>query len=184
MSIIIGVGVVTCVTVFYIGKKSWQAFHRAVGITPGVLTYQDPRAPVSLPDMRWRQLKLNTKHLERLSDKQLRQLQRIDEKVSAYEQYQHALIQSDATPTVDEAQFVLQKWLHTRLPDMLASHYHLTHTADRAKKHQAEVLVQEALDDIEQRLESLIEQTDSKNLQDLQVMRRYMSSHGDGDRQL
>ena len=38
MSILIGVGVVTTVTVVYLGKKGWQALHKAVGITPGVLT--------------------------------------------------------------------------------------------------------------------------------------------------
>lgn len=168
---------ITTVTVFYLGKKGWQAFHRAVGITPGVLTYQDPRAPLSAPDMTWRKLALNPQHLTSLNDSQLRQLQRIDDKVAAYEQYQQALIEQNITPVMDEAQFVLQKWLHTRLPDMLASHYHLMHTTDVTKKNQARDLMQEAFDDIEQRLDTLAQQADSKNLQDLQVMRRYMSSH-------
>lgn len=48
MSILIGIGIVTTVTTFYLGRKGWQAFHKAVGISPGVLTYQDYNAPLSL----------------------------------------------------------------------------------------------------------------------------------------
>ena len=48
MSVLIGVGIVTTVTTIYLGRKGWHAFHKMVGITPGVLTYQDSNAPLLL----------------------------------------------------------------------------------------------------------------------------------------
>ena len=78
MSILIGIGIVTTITTFYLGKKGWHALHKAVGITPGVLTYQDDHAPLSLATLSWQQLSLNKKHLKSLSEQQLRQLQHID----------------------------------------------------------------------------------------------------------
>lgn len=59
MSVLIGVGIATTVGVIYIGKKGWQALHKAVGISPGVLVYQDPNQALTPKDMRWRQLTLD-----------------------------------------------------------------------------------------------------------------------------
>ncbi|WP_261870514.1 hypothetical protein [Psychrobacter sp. JCM 18901] len=66
MSILIGIGIVTTVTTFYLGRKGWQAFHKAVGISPGVLTYQDYDAPLSLATLSLQQLTLNKQHLKKL----------------------------------------------------------------------------------------------------------------------
>ncbi|MEL0621350.1 hypothetical protein V6252_13150, partial [Psychrobacter proteolyticus] len=63
MSILIRIGIVTTVTTFYLGRKGGQAFHKAVGISPGVLTYQDYNAPLSLATVSWQQLTLNKQHL-------------------------------------------------------------------------------------------------------------------------
>ena len=112
MSILVGIGIVTMVTTFYLGRKGWQAFHKAVGITPGVLTYQDYHAPLSLAAMSWQRLNLNQKHLANVPEQQLRQLQRIDEKVNHYEVYQKELQQQNRTPVATESQFVLHKMLH------------------------------------------------------------------------
>ena len=185
MSILIGVGVVTTVTVIYLGKKGWQALHKAVGITPGVLIYQNPNAPLSLPDLTWQKLALNTQHLHGLSDGQLHQLQRIDHKVMTCQNYQHDLQAQNITLAVTEPQFVLHKLLHTRLPQMLASHYHLRQAsinasmnhADNIKCTEASQLIQEALDNIEKRVDTLLEQLERQHLQDLRVMKRYMDSH-------
>ena len=65
MSILIGIGIVTTVTTFYLGRKGWQAFHKAVGISPGVLTYQDYDAPLSLATLSLQQLTLNKQHLKK-----------------------------------------------------------------------------------------------------------------------
>ena len=185
MSILIGVGVVATVSVFYLGRKGWHALHRMVGITPGVLTYQDSNAPLLLTSLNWQQLDLNKKHLEVLSDKQLRQLQNIDKKVANYHNYQNELEAQDVTSAINEQQFVLHKMLHIRLPEMLASHYHLANINVSKKKKkgqkQAEAsrLLQEVLDSIEQRLDGLLERMEEQHLQELRVMKNYIHSHDD-----
>lgn len=185
MSILIGVGVVATVSVFYLGRKGWHAFHKMVGITPGVLTYQDSNAPMLLTSLNWQQLNLNKKHLEVLSDKQLRQLQHIDKKVANYHNYQNELEAQDVTSAINEQQFVLHKMLHTRLPEMLASHYHLANinisnrTKNGQKQTEASRLLQEILDNIEQRLDGVLERMEEQHLQELRVMKNYIHSHDD-----
>ena len=185
MSILIGVGVITTVGVFYLGRKGWHALHRMVGITTGVLTYQDSNAPLLLTSLNWQQLNLNKKHLEVLSDKQLRQLQHIDKKVANYHNYQNELEAQNVTSAINEQQFVLHKMLHTRLPEMLASHYHLAtinisnHTKNGQKQAEASRLLQEVLDNIEQRLDGLLERMEEQHLQELRVMKNYIHSHDD-----
>ena len=185
MSILIGVGVVTTVSVFYLGRKGWHALHRMVGITPGVLTYQDSNAPLLLTSLNWQQLDLNKKHLEVLSDKQLRQLQNIDKKVANYHNYQNELEAQNLTSAINEQQFVLHKMLHIRLPEMLVSHYHLANinvsnrTKNGQKQTEASRLLQEVLDNIEQRLDGLLERMEEQHLQELRVMKNYIHSHDD-----
>ncbi|WP_296236187.1 hypothetical protein [Psychrobacter sp. UBA5136] len=189
MSILIGVGVVATVSVFYLGRKGWHALHRMVGITPGVLTYQDSNAPLLLTSLNWQQLDLNKKHLGALSDKQLRQLQHIDKKVANYHNYQNELEAQNVTSAINEQQFVLHKMLHIRLPEMLASHYHLAninvsnhvsnHTKSGQKQTEAGRLLQEVLDSIEQRLDGLLERMEEQHLQELKVMKNYIHSHDD-----
>ena len=183
MSVLIGIGIVTTVTTIYLGRKSWHALHKMVGITPGVLTYQDDNAPLSLTSINCQQLNLNKKHLKVLPDNQLRQLQRIDEKVSNYQSYQKALQAQNKTPALTEQQFVLNKLLHTRLPEMLVSHYQLVsinrsnNESNQQKKAEASELLQEALSNIEQRLDDLLKQIDVQQLQELRVMNNYINSH-------
>ena len=185
MSILIGVGVVTTVSVFYLGRKGWHALHRMVGITPGVLTYQDSNAPLLLTSLNWQQLDLNKKHLEVLSDKQLRQLQNIDKKVANYHNYQNELEAQNVISAINEQQFVLHKMLNIRLPEMLASHYHLANinisnrTKNGQKQTEAGRLLQEVLDSIEQRLDRLLERMEEQHLQELRVMKNYIHSHDD-----
>ncbi len=183
MSILIGVGVVTAITVFYLGKKGWKALHNAVGITPGALIYQDPDAPLILSAVSWQSLNLNKKYLGALSDKQIIQLQRIDEKVTNYQAHQQALSVQNITPALTEQQFVLHKMLYTRLPEMLISHYHLVNIHIDAKQTnddnqtEAGLLLQQALDNIEQRVDSLLEKIETHHLQDLKIMKSYIDSH-------
>ena len=183
MSILIGIGIVTAVTTFYLGKKGWHALHKAVGISPGVLTYRDYDAPLSLSTINWQQLVLNKAHLNSLSEPQLRQLKRIDEKVMSYQAYQKALKAQHKTPAVTEQQFVLNKMLHTRLPEMLASHHHLANSnisadiVSKERKAEANQLLQQVFDNIEQRLDRLLEQMESQQLQALRVMKNYINSH-------
>lgn len=183
MSLLIGIGVITTVSVFYFGRKGWHAFHKAVGITPGVLIYQNANAPLSLASISWQQLNLNKKHLKPLTDMQLRQLQRIDEKVASYYAYQIELKSQEKMPAITEAQFVLHKMLHIRLPEMLDSHYRLmtisptTNNLNSQLRVEAGKLLQEVLDNIEQRLDNLLEQMEQQQLQDLRVMKSYIDSH-------
>ena len=188
MSILIGVGIVTTVTTLYLSRKGWQALHKAVGITPGALTYQDYDAPLSLSTLslskiHWQQLKLNKEHLKGLSEQQLRQLKGIDEKVNRYQDYQKSLQTQGKIPAVTEQQFVLHKMLHTRLPEMLTSHYHLAkvnisaNSVSNDKKVEASELLQQVLNDIENRLDGLSAQWEAQHLQDLRVMKNYIDSH-------
>lgn len=181
MSILIGIGIVTTVTTFYLGRKGWQAFHKAVGISPGVLTYQDYNAPLSLATLSLQQLTLNKQHLKNLSEQQLRQLKRIDEKVNSYHAYQAALQTQNKTAAITEAQFVLNKMLQIRLPEMLATHYQLTNinvtNENSEKRLEASELLQSVLDNIEQRLHRLLAQMDEEQLQELRVMKHYINSH-------
>ena len=183
MSVLIGIGIVTTVTTIYLGRKGWHALHKMVGITPGVLTYQHDNAPLSLTSINWQQLNLNKKHLKVLPDNQLRQLQRIDDKVSSYQACQKALQHQDKIPALTEQQFVLNKLLHTRLPEMLVSHYQLvnisrgTNVVSKQKKAKANELLQEALNNIEQRLDGLLAQIEKQQLQELRVMKNYIDSH-------
>ena len=185
MSILLGVGVVTTVGVFYLGRKGWHALHKMVGITPGVLTYQDSNAPLLLTSLNWQQLNLNKKHLEVLSDKQLRQLQHIDKKVANYHKYQNELEAQNVISAINEQQFVLHKMLNIRLPEMLASHYHLANinisnrTKNGQKQTEASRLLQEVLENIEQRLDGLLERMEEQHLQELRVMKNYIHSHDD-----
>lgn len=190
MIILLGVGIATTITVFYLGKKSWYALHTAVGITPGVLTYQDPKTPLALPNLTWQQLDLDSQHLSVLPDNQLRQLQGIDNKVAVYHRYQQQAQSQNLTLAITEQQFVLHKLLQLRLPEMLASHYYLTRVglngdsnvstqvnATNDKLAEAGQLLQVALNNIESRLDKLLEQVDIKHLQDLRVMSSYIDSH-------
>ncbi len=183
MSILIGIGVVSTVTILYLGRKGWHAFHKAVGITPGVLVYQDAKAPLSLSNIKWQQLNLNKRHLKSLSNKQLNQLQDIDKKVANYQSYQKELQAQNRTSALTEQQFVLHKMLHIRLPEMLASHYHLAninvsnHTKKGNTQAEANRLLQEVLDSIEPRLDGLLAQMQEQHLQELRVMKNYINSH-------
>ena len=195
MSILLAVGVVTTVTILYLGKKGWQVLHKAVGITPGVLTYTNPNAQLSLPDMTWQKLALDRQHLTVLPDEQLRQLQRIDNKVAIYQNYQQDLQAQNMIPALTEQEFVLHKLLHTRLPEMLTSHYRLrnanSHTnttitvndsldishMNNMKINEARQILQQALDNIEKRLDTGLEYMDTQHLQDLRIMKSYIDSH-------
>lgn len=87
-----------------------------------------------------------------------------------------------------EQQFVLNKMLHTRLPEVLASHYNLatinsntsnstTQQTSREKKAEASELLQQVLSNIEERLDRLLEQMETQHLQELRVMKNYIDSH-------
>ena len=183
MSILIGIGIVTTVSVLYLGRKGWYAFHKAVGITPGLLVYHDTHAPLALSNISWQQLNLNKKHLKSLADVQLRQLHRIDEKVASYHAYQAELKLNQKTPAITEQQFILHKMLHTRLPEMLSSYYQLTIIRSNAKsvndksQNEAGKLLQEVLDNIEMRLDNLLQKIEKDQLRDLRAMSNYIDSH-------
>lgn len=177
MLMLFSVGLFGSVTVFYLGKKGWHALHKAVGITPGVLTYQNPQARLSVDTLVWQNLSLNKHHLTHLSELQLRQLQYIDKKIDLYQSYQQSVKQQSITPVLTEQQFVLHKLLHTRLAETLASYHQLVSITTHAdKRAEANQLLQKLLDNIEQRLDSLLIQIENNNLQDLRVMKQYMDS--------
>ena len=189
MVVWLSIGVISIVTSLYLGKKGWHALHEVVGIRPGTLIYQHPDAPLSLPDLTWQQLILDQKHLSLLSDDQLRQLKRFDDKMVAYQLYQRELDTQNATRILTEEHYVLQKWLEVRLPQILTNHYHAQlgirnqdikeqsiNTA-HTNRLSASQLLQEGLDNIEQLLDNQLAQIEVRHLQELQVMQRYMNEH-------
>ena len=98
-----------------------------------------------------------------------------------YNDYQQTLQQQNITAAITEQQFVLHKLLHTRLPEMLASHYYLVkqdNKVENSHQQEARQLLQVMLDNIEDKLESLLAQMQSHHLQDLRVMKNYIDSHG------
>ena len=66
---------------------------------------------------------------------------------------------------------------------MLVSHYQLaninrsTNDVSKQKKAKANELLQEALNNIEQRLDGLLAQIEVQQLQELRVMNSYINSH-------
>ena len=66
---------------------------------------------------------------------------------------------------------------------MLASHYQLVNInrsnneVNQQKKAEASELLQQVLNNIEQRLDRLLEQMDTQQLQELRVMKSYINSH-------
>ena len=66
---------------------------------------------------------------------------------------------------------------------MQASHYQLVkinrsnNEVNQQKKAEASELLQEALDNIEQRLDDLLKQIEVQQLQELRVMNNYINSH-------
>lgn len=195
MITLLGMIVITTVTVLYLGRKGWHALHKIVGITPGVLIYQNPNLPLSLSTITWQQLTLNTQHLSVLPEHQLHQLQRIDKKLATYHYHNDPknLELQKITPAVSEEQFLLHKLLYTRLPEMLASHYRLLgfnnrlldvksntnagFTTENIKHSEASQLLQEALDNIEGRLDCLLDKLETQSLEELRVMKNYLNSH-------
>ncbi len=77
--------------------------------------------------------------------------------------------------------------LHTRLPEMLASYHQLTTINTNAKnvshekKAEASELLQKVLNNIEQRLDRLLEKMETQHLQELRVMNDYIDSHDIAD---
>lgn len=191
MSMMLGVGVAAVVGVFYMVRKGWRVLHEAVGITPGTLVYQNPNAPLLCSAITWQALTLNDKHLSSLTQSQLKQLKRIDEKLSIVQQVELENPSQDKEAPVNEAQFVLYKLLYTRLPEILTSHHRMVgmyrsqseknqkdalHHHDDSKTSEANELLQSALDNIETRLDDLLDSFKHQGLQELRMMNTYLNN--------
>lgn len=181
MSLLIGTGVVFVVATWYVGKKSWHALHRMVGISPGTMVYSNPNALLTLKDVRLNQLNIPKAHLQSLSAAHLTQLQRIDDKISLYQQY-YKNNADVAMRTVSEQHIVLHKLIETRLPEMLRS-YHLQHTLTQKKEsHTAQddtvvQLLTNSLQGVEAQLDAGLQTLQQKHLDDLHIMNRYIDQH-------
>lgn len=177
--ILIGVGAVTAIMIYYLGKKSWQALHRIAGITPGVMIYENPKVPLLVNKLQWQKLELNPAHLQGLNNDLLRQLQNIDQKLAHFESYQQSL--NDSDKALSEEEFIAHKFIYSRLPEMLASYYHLRQSyqqksSNKAKISEAEQLLRELLNGIEERLDGVISKIEAQHWQELKVMKRYLDT--------
>ena len=181
MSIVVGAGVVIVVATWYVGKKSWHALHRMVGITPGTMVYSNPNALLTLKDVRLQQLNIPKAHLQSLSKTHLTQLQRIDDKINLYQQY-HNSNADIAAHTVSEQHIVLHKLIETRLPEMLRSYY-LQHTLTQKNEPHtmqddtAVQLLTNSLQGVEAQLDTVLQTLQQKHLDDLHIMNRYIDQH-------
>ncbi|WP_019673725.1 hypothetical protein [Psychrobacter lutiphocae] len=124
MSILVtlGAGIITTVAIGYIGRKGWHAFHRAVGISPGKMTYVEP---AQLPPPPMLQLSLATSQMQGLPIVIMEQLQRIDTKADILQQWRVERVEAGQPLQVSEEEFVVSKLLQTRLPELLDSYQQL-----------------------------------------------------------
>lgn len=186
MSILLSAGtvVLTALGVAYMGRKSWHAFHRAVGITPGTVEFVPPSSTPELPALM--QLKIDDAVLQHLPPPILSQLLRIDNKADIYQQWQDELAQQGHTVPANEAQFVVRKLLSERLPAMLtdyqtlAQHQQRLSTLDGDSREENDTLqaalslLTELLELTESRLDLLLEQCRDSSYQELVIMKRYL----------
>ncbi len=167
----------TVVIAGYIGRKSWLAFHRAVGITPGTMVYSEPS---QLPPPTLMQLSLTPKQLQHLPPVIIEQLTRIDHKADLYQSWKTSLAQSGQTPPTCENEFIVSKLLSTRLPEMIdsyqriANHEQRLHPKPSAQHNEAAALLMDMLQHTETKLDRLLDGYKSASLQDMQVMQRYL----------
>jgi len=182
MSVVIGAGVLTLIAAGYVGRKGWLAFHRAVGITPGKMKYIES----SQQQPKIRQLSLSAERMQDLPPSVLQQLQRIDTKAQLLQQWRDELTQSGQTPAVSEEEFLVNKLLKERLPELLTNYQRLarhdtvlqqTQPDSPTQSHgegSALNLVFELLITIEAKLDALLTRYQHNTLQDMQVMQRYL----------
>lgn len=196
MSLLIGLGtaLVSTLGAIYVARKGWYAFHRAVGITPGALTYESATQPTA--SLRLLQLTLDDAQLTHLPAQMLEQLSRIDHKADIYQQWQADLAQQGHTWPNCEVQFTVTKLLNERLPEMLGNYHtlaqhqyrvarlnniELTETSttetspDLQPLSEALGVLTALLDTTEQRLDELLAQCRDSSYQELLIMQRYLN---------
>lgn len=190
MSMLLGIGALlaSSMGVVYLGRKGWHAFHRAVGITPGTLRYIEPKA---LPPPQLMQLSIDTALLTELPPAVVSLLTRIDDKACLYQQWQEEQQCQGLTVANSEQQFVLRKLLSERIPEMLQYYQslaqyqqqcHQTSAPEPLDKKQAATLgtayslLLELLASTEKRLDDLLLDCSKEQVQQLQVMKRYLDS--------
>lgn len=196
MSVLIGAGVVAVVAAGYVGRKGWLALHRAVGITPGTLKYVPPS---QLPPPPMLQLTLAEPQIKDLPPVIMERLLRIDGKADVFQQLRTEAMDAGQTPATSEDEFVVNKLLQTRLPELINSYQRIarqealiqqanhravssqhansaasTSTEMSESKAQALAVLLEVLITIETKLDALLERYQNDALQDMQVMRRYL----------
>lgn len=188
MSVIIGAGVIGTLILGYVGRKGWLAFHRAVGITPGTLKYVEPS---QLPPPEMIRLDLDNNLIQNLPPVVIEQLMRIDNKADVYQAWRDDRQQSGRTVSTTEDEFVIQKLLNTRLPEVIQSYQnivrhdnrlqqsnHLKNVNSVMSKNQTDALnlLLELLVKIEEKLDVLLSQCQKDALQEMQVMNRYLKN--------
>lgn len=192
MSIVLGMTAVGAVGVVYLGRKGWRAFHRMVGITPGTMRYE-PKSVAFQPNLI--QVNLTDAQIYPLPDVAKLQLQRIDDKADAYQNWRNDIekrlatktnvTQSTPKITTSEEHFVLSKLLNEHLPEIVNTYLnintrqHITVQHDNAhinNSSQALHMLLSLLGDIEKRLDTLLVSCETYELEDLQVMQRYLNS--------
>ncbi len=123
------------------------------------------------------------------------QLQRVDDKADIYQQWLADLEKQDnhlASPaTTTENQFVLSKLMSEHLPNIISTYQNIIKHKQRLQastssfdqksisdkeSQKALLLLTELLDDIESRLDILLRECERQQIQELQVMKRYLQA--------
>lgn len=200
--VVIGIAVVGTVIAGVAIRKAWYGFHRSVGISPKKMTYIPPEQQ-ALQTQQWQasfqpqliQVNLSTEQLSLLPFEAKQQLQRVDDKADIYQQWLADLEKQDnhlASPaTTTENQFVLSKLMSEHLPNIISTYQNIIKHKQRLQastssfdqksisdkeSQKALLLLTELLDDIESRLDILLRECERQQIQELQVMKRYLQA--------
>lgn len=158
---IVSIGMAASVGGFILLRRGWLALHDMAGIRPGALPHHPPHppirqslqpsAPTAINQWQWRQLSDELLPvIQQLPEAQQQQIQRIDDKADAYQQWQADLAQqfTDTTQVShpipqpqwrelpsSEEQFVLRKLLNEHLPQALQSYHTILKQQQRSGYH-------------------------------------------------
>lgn len=200
MSVIIGVGVAASIGTVWLLRKGWLVFHDMAGITR-VMRYEPVAQLPYEPQLIL--LQVDNSRLKYLPDAQKQKIQRIDDKADVYQEWrddiqkrlQESHSQSAQKPRqvptqvpMSETQFVVAKLLREHLPEALDSYHAIAKRQQRVQtrssmsvqnQSQSLSVLDELLDDIETRLDGLLEECEAHHLQEMTVIKRYLHSRND-----
>lgn len=163
-------------------RKLWVGFHRAVGIelgSPKYISIED-QIETQITTSQYINLGVKPEQIILFPDLVKKQLSRIHEKAVIYFDWHQS--EQKFSPIKSEDHFLLIKLLNDHLPTILVDYYFLLKNqkynlevnANRSNNHL--IVLIELLNDIENRLDNLLQCMEELHSQNLAVMKRYLKS--------